>query len=398
MEDQDPLGPFAGLRVLEVSEDPTGDLVGKLLSDLGAEVVKIEAGDRPGLRDVGPFAGDVPGPDRSLSFAYYNAGKKSVRIADGEVPLEVAASMAAEVDLLVTTCHPADYGEDLVARYEALLAEHRQLIVVSVTPFGLTGPWKAYRAGDLVSLALGGPLIMCGYDDLELAPVTPGGDQGYHTGSSFAFAGALYALIEREASGQGQLVDVARHDALAVTIEMAFPYWHYQQAPVRRQTCRHAQPTLTQPALFKALDEKYVYLVLIINEPKAWKSMVDWLAAHGLAADLQEPRFDDPQIRQAEFQHIQGIVDAFMAVTPSDVLFREGQQIGLPIGVVNAPEDLFTDPHLVERSFFQDVDSSSLGPLRLPGPPYRFSSYEWRIQGGPPPASGSPDLPVWVSV
>ena len=396
MEGTADASPFAGLRAIEVSGDPAGDLVGKLLSDLGAEVVKIEAPDRPSLRGVGPFAGDVAGPDRSLSFAYYNAGKKSLPIAPGEDPLERAAAMVGEVDLLVTSCHPGEYGEDLADRYSVLLAGHPRLIIVSVTPFGLTGPWRAYRAGDLVSLALGGPLHMCGYDDHELPPISPGGDQGYHTASSFAFMGALLALVDRESSGRGQLVDVALHDSLAVTIEMAFPYWHYQEAAVQRQTCRHAQPTMTQPALFSTLDGKYIYLVLIINEPKAWKALVDWLAAHDLVVDLRDPRFDDPQVRQAEFQYIQGIVEAFMALNPSDVLFREGQNIGLPIGVVNAPDDLFDDPHLTERHFFQDVQSN-LGMLTLPGPPYRFSSFRWQIQGGPPPSSGSLDLPAWAS-
>jgi crotonobetainyl-CoA:carnitine CoA-transferase CaiB-like acyl-CoA transferase len=120
------------------------------------------------------------------------------------------------------------------------------------------------------------------------------------------------------------------------------------------------------------------------------------LADYDLVADLQEPRFDDAQTRQAEFQHIQGIVEAFMALNPSEVLFREGQEIGLPIGVVNAPDDLFEDRHLTARHFFQDVESDILGTLRLPGPPYRFSSFIWQIQGGPPPAAGSSDLPAWA--
>jgi crotonobetainyl-CoA:carnitine CoA-transferase CaiB-like acyl-CoA transferase len=228
---------------------------------------------------------------------------------------------------------------------------------------------------------------MCGYDDHSLPPVTPGGGQGYHTGTSFGHLGVLYALIEREASGLGQLVDVAIHDALAVTIEMAFPYWHYQRSLVQRQTCRHAQPSLTQPALFKCADEKYLYMVLIINENKAWQSLVTWLSSHGLALDLEDERFADPVVRQREFQHIQGIVEAFMSLNRAEDMFREGQARGLPVGIVNAPEDLYEDRHLREREFFQEVQTEQFGVVKYPGPPYRFSSWGWRVQSGPPLAA-----------
>ena len=93
----------------------------------------------------------------------------------------------------------------------------------------------------------------CGYDDHSIPPIRPGGDQGYQSAASFALMGVLLALVERQQTGQGQLVDVGMHDCLAVNAELANPYWFYPRVVVHRQTCRHAQPTPTQPAIFETV-------------------------------------------------------------------------------------------------------------------------------------------------
>jgi crotonobetainyl-CoA:carnitine CoA-transferase CaiB-like acyl-CoA transferase len=190
--------------------------------------------------------------------------------------------------------------------------------------------------------------------------------------------------MDRAQTGQGQLVDVAVHDALAVTVEMAFPYWTYQRSLVHRQTCRHAQPTPTQPALVQCGDGKYLYLTLILNDDKAWAGLVAWLKSHDLALNLDDDSYADHQFRQNQSAHIQGIFEAFVQLYPAADLFRQGQEYGLPIGVVSAPEDLFDDPHLRARNFFQSVLAEGYGELQYPGPPYRFNNLRWQIRGGPP--------------
>ena len=362
--------PYAGLRVVEIAADPAGEHVGKLLADLGADVVKVEPADGSPTRRIGPFAGDTADPDRSLTFWFHNTGKRSVVLdAPDDVDL-----LLADADVLITTLRPAELGPaglDL----DRLRLTLPRLIVLSVTPFGLTGPWADYRSSDLVGLAAGGLLNSCGYDDHSIPPIRPGGDQGYQTAASFAHNGLLLALLERQRTGRGQLVDVSMHEAIAVSVELANPFWFYPKVLVQRQTCRHAQPSMTQPALFQCQDDRWVYFVLIVAEPKAWQATVEWLDALGLAADLTEPEWSDVAYRQERFSHVQGLMEVLFLLQDADEAYREGQRRGLPIGILNAPEDVLVDEHLLARGYFVDVEHEDVGTVRYPGVPYRLSGF-----------------------
>jgi crotonobetainyl-CoA:carnitine CoA-transferase CaiB-like acyl-CoA transferase len=181
-------------------------------------------------------------------------------------------------------------------------------------------------------------------------------------------------------------VDVSMHEALAVTVELANPYWFYPRVLVQRQTCRHAQPTLTQPALFECADGRYVYFALILADQKPWATRVEWLASEDLALDLSDEAYLDVGHRQANFAHIQSIVEAFFLLRDADAAYHDGQARGLPIGIVNAPEDLLDDEHLRARGFFVPVEHDGVGPVPYPGAPYRFSSM------GPVPVRPAPRL------
>lgn len=368
---------FAGLRVVEIADDPAGEHAGKLLADLGADVVKIEPPGGVPSRSIGPFVDGSDGdPDASLTFWTYNTSKRSV-VLDGSLGGRSQRDrLIAQADILLTTAPPsrlAAQGLDL----ELLVGRHERLIAVSVTAFGLTGPWAEYRSSDLVALAAGGILNSCGYDDHSIPPIRPGGNQGYMTAASFAQCGVLLALIERHTAGRGQLVDVSMHEAIAVSGELANPYWFYPRALVKRQTARHAQPVPTSPAIFRCLDGVYVYFALILSDPRSWAATVAWMAELDLAVDLTAPEFSDFAHRQAEFAHVQELLEVFFAVQESATVYRDGQARGLPIAPVLAPEEVLHDEHLQARNFFVPLELPS-DPSRsaaFPGSPYQFSAF-----------------------
>jgi benzylsuccinate CoA-transferase BbsE subunit len=367
--------PLAGLKVVEVAHDIGGEFAGLLLAQMGAEVVKLEPPEGSPTRHVGPFAKGQGGPDASLNFWFYNSNKKSVT-ADLAAPEGKSAlkRLLEDADIFVSTLQPAALkalGLDLAGLTET----HPRLIVLSVTAFGLTGPWADYKSSDLVALAAGGPLNSCGYDDHSIPPIRPGGNQGYHSAASFAQIGVMVALLERQKTGRGQLLDVSMHEACAVNVELANPYWFYPRVNVQRQTCRHAQPSPTQSALFRCADGRYVYFALILAEPKAWTALVNWMDSKGMAVQLTEPAFSDVAYRQAHFHEVQELVECFFLIQDSHVAYHDGQAAGLPIGVLNAPEDLFDDEHLRAREFFVDVEHEGLGKVTYPGALYRFSSF-----------------------
>jgi len=366
---------LAGLKVVEIAHDIGGEFTGLLLAQQGAEVVKLEPPEGSPTRRVGPFAEGRESPDTSLNFWFYNSNKRSVA-AELMAPGGKAAlaGLLAEADILVSTLQPAALkaaGLDLAALCEA----HPKLIVLSVTAFGLTGPWADYKSSDLVALAAGGPLNSCGYDDHSIPPIRPGGNQGYHSAASFAQIGVMLALLERQKTGRGQLLDVSMHEACAVNVELANPYWFYPRVHVHRQTCRHAQPSPTQSALFRCADGRYVYFALILSEPKAWNALVNWMDSKGMAVQLTDPAFSDVAYRQEHFHEVQELVECFFLIQDSHEAYHDGQAAGLPIGVLNAPEDLFDDEHLAARGFFTDVEHEGVGKVTYPGPIYRFSSF-----------------------
>ena len=379
---------FAELRVIELADDPAGEFAGKLLADLGADVVKIEPPSGVSGRRVGPHAGGRAGdPDASLNFWSYNTSKRSVVLGTTPDDLRARDELIATADVLITTWTPAQltaHGLD----FDRLLAEQPELVMLSVTPFGLTGPWAEYHSSDLVALAAGGLLNLCGYDDHSIPPIRPGGNQGYMVAASFAHCGVLLALIERGRSGRGQLVDVSMHEAIAVSGELANPYWFYPRALVQRQTARHAQPVPTQPATFKCADGTWVYFALILSDPKAWTATVEWMSDVGLAADLAEDKYADYEFRQREFAHIQDLLEVFFLVQEAATVYREGQRRGLPIGPMLALEDLPADEHLSAREFFVPVHlpTEEGRSARFPGSPYRFS--EFMAEPGRPPRLG----------
>jgi crotonobetainyl-CoA:carnitine CoA-transferase CaiB-like acyl-CoA transferase len=373
-----PPTPYGDLLVVELAGDPPGEALGRLLATMGANVIKVEPPEGAASRRIGPpAAGARDGdPDASLNFWFYNVSKRSVvidyRAADGMARLR---DLLRRADIVVTGWRPSEWVA-LGITPDELRAEAPQLIIANLSPFGLDGPWADMVGCDLVGLALGGPLNSCGYDDHSIPPIRPGGDQGYQLTASFGHLGVLLALLERDHTGRGQLVDVAMHDCLSVSAELANPYWFYPRVLVHRQTCRHAQPTATQPALFATADDRYVYFALITSEQKPWQSLVDWMESKRLAADLTEPAYHDPAYRLANFAHIQEIVEVFFLLQPADDIYREGQQRGLPIGVLNAPEDLPLDEHLISRGFFVPVDDDAPGgPHLYPGAPIRFSAF-----------------------
>ncbi len=364
---------LTGLTVVELAGDPAGEMVGKLLALLGAEVVKVEPPEGSPTRSIGPFADGHLDADHSLTFWYYNNNKRSVvvdyRTTEGQGAL---TRLLATADICITTFSPPEWGR-LGMTAEGLRAGTPSLIVLSVTPFGLDGPWADWVSSDLVGLALGSPLNSCGYDDHSIPPVRPGGDQGYQSAASFSLMGLILALIERQATGLGQLVDVGMHDCLAVNAELANPYWFYPRVVVHRQTCRHAQPTPTQAAIFQCGDDRWVYFVIFVAEQKAWHTLLDWIDSRGLAVDLLDPEYDDPGFRQRNFGHIQEIIETFFLLQTADEAYHEGQARGLAVGPLNAPDDLLDDEHLRARDFFVLVEHDDVPPALYPGVPFRFS-------------------------
>ncbi|MBK9611258.1 CoA transferase [Candidatus Amarobacter glycogenicus] len=381
-------GPLTGLRVIEYT-GPLGQLAGKLLADMGADVVAIEPPAGSPARAVGPFVDDVPGPDRSLNYWYHNTNKRSV-IVDLTAAEGVAAwkSLVAKADIVIEDCAPGEL-DTVGLGHASLRPAVDSLIWCSITPFGQTGPWASYQATDMVGLALGGPMMMNGYDaeDVPGAPPIRGhGDQGYNTACHYAVQGILAALLYRDKTGQGQHVDASMHEACSSTTEVGLPYWFTQRKNVIRQTGRHAAAQRTEPWLHMAADGRHALIFGVGRDNASWKRIKEWFQADGFGKQLDEPRFDEPAARQPgrgspEAAEVMSELSRFIAAHSADEVYRGGQERRQSWGVVRAPSEALGDPHWEDRGFWTEVSGEGRdAPVRMPGAPYAFSATPWELR------------------
>jgi crotonobetainyl-CoA:carnitine CoA-transferase CaiB-like acyl-CoA transferase len=378
------LGPLAGLRVLELA-DEKGQFCGKLLGDLGADVVKIEPPGGERCRRVGPFLDDIPDPERSLSFWYYNTSKRGITLnletADG---LRLFGRLAAASDVILETFRPgflASLGFD----FESIHEQNDKLIMCALTPFGQTGPWRDYASSDLLHMAAGGEMASCGYDEADVPnapPIAPGGGNAWHMGCHYAYMAIMAALVYRTVSGQGQYIDASIHEACALTTESAIANYVYRGETLRRQTGRHHAAGATPRTQFRAKDGTYVTaLVGGRLNPKFVKELAELMDFYGMAGDLRDPKYQDQTFITANTSHIiDDLIANFIASLPAEEVYHAAQERGFTWGAVRAPEALLDDPHLHDRGFWKHVAHPELDrSFVYPGEAAIYNGSPWRI-------------------
>jgi len=379
--------PLTGIRVLELA-DEKGQFCGKLMADLGAEVIKIEPAGGEGTRSVGPFLDDVPHRDRSLSFWHYNTSKQGITLnlntSDGR---ELFKKLADTADVILETFN-AGYLPSLGLGYEDLVKTNPRLIMCSLTDFGQTGPWRDYLSSDLLHLAAGGQMGCSGYDpvdDPEQIPIAPGGGNAWHTGSHYAYMAIMAALMYRTDSGQGQYIDASVHDACALTTEMHVNTYIYQNQVVLRQTGRHAAATPNAVAQLRCKDGKYVNASASRVTFRQFPTLVKWMDSHGLADNLTDERYQDSSVFNSEVAHIEKVVENFVASLPRDEIAHGGQELGFNWGAVRTPDELIDEGHLNDRGFWVDVVHPELGKtFKYPGAAGIYNGSPWRISSRAP--------------
>jgi crotonobetainyl-CoA:carnitine CoA-transferase CaiB-like acyl-CoA transferase len=372
------------VKVLELA-DEKAEFCGKLLAGAGADVLKIEPPDGNATRAVGPFYHDEPHPDRSLYFWHYNFGKRGVtldiRSAQG---IEILKQLIARSDVLLDSL-PLDTLANLGLDWNALQQLNPRLIYVLLTPFGRSGPWRDYKANDLVHLALGGQMMCCGYNPkadgtYDTPPIAPQMWHAYHIAGNQAFIATVGALIGRETSGVGDMIDVPIHQAVSVCTEIDVPYWIYNQTPCYRQTGRHAQPAVGPEVQFPTKDGRYS-IVLPNPFPGGYETLVNFLDEKGQAGDLTTEKYQDANNRRgaAFAHHFSDIQAGCVAAFGMEEIWREAQSRGIPWSPIRLPEENLQDEQWRMRATFTEVEHPELGErFTYIGAPMLPHEVSWR--------------------
>ena len=275
------------------------------------------------------------------------------------------------------------YLDKLGLGFEQLRADNPKLIQCAVTPFGQTGPWRDFKAGDLTHMAAGGFMALCGYDvadDPEQTPIAPGGGNAWHTACCFAYMAISAALVARDKSGAGQFIDLSVHDACAVSTEMHIPTYLYHDKVVIRQTGRHCQLTPNPIAQFRCADGKYVNAQGSRVPLRKFPDLVEWMDGYGLAEDLADPKYATAKGFNEYAAHIDSVIEKFAAAITRDELVHGGQARQFNWGAVCSPDELINDGHMADRGFWVTVDHPELGrQFTYPGSAAIHNGSPWRI-------------------
>ena len=389
------MSALLGLRVVELAREPIA-LAGKLLADMGADVILVEPPAGDPSRNYPPFVDDDPsGEDRSLYWWHYHTSKRGVVIdLDDERGRERFRSLVATADVLLEA-EPRHRLQDLGLDYDDLKAGNADLIHVAVTPYGRHDPKSDLPYTDLTIMAASGPPWSCGYDDHSLPPIR-GPLQGYQTAAHFAAMSALTALLHRTVSGRGQFIDVSMTAASNVTTEAASYSWLVAKRTVQRQTGRHASASPSGETQQRCADGRYANTGVPPRQPKEFAALYAWLKELGLDSELPEAVFLEMGARwEGPFELSKiGSDDEITAIfgagrqglrliasrVPAQDFFFGCQRAGLAVGVVNAPEEAFEDEHFKARGFqvpvvHEDIDRTVV----YPGAPYAFHGSPWAI-------------------
>ncbi|MCY4583539.1 MAG: CoA transferase [Chloroflexi bacterium] len=358
-QEQTALGTF---RILDLAQG-LGQYATRLLADLGAEVVRVEPPNGGTARRASPFAGDLPGPNRSLAFLHLNANKRSVVLdVEDEDDRTRLLHLASGADALVEDFSPG-YLEELGLGYPQIQDANPAVVYTSVTPFGQVGPHARMQGSDLIAQAMSDWLWNVG--DEGDHPCAAPGDPGMHIGGTHGALGTLLALYARRRTGRGQHVDVSVQEAMTASAS-SFPIGRFSAAT---QIMRRMGSD-TNAAGVNCYPCSDGYAQMNIHFAQLWQKLVEWID-HPV---LKDPYWLSIEARSESADVAEEIIKEFTASMTTEEFVSGGRSRGLPVAPVNTFSDVRRSPVLLGRNWFKDVVHPELREISMPGFPWTMSA------------------------
>ncbi|MFI5045957.1 MAG: CoA transferase [Acidimicrobiia bacterium] len=346
------------IRVVDLSS-PVGTYCTRLLADLGADVVLVEPPEGDPYRRLGPFRSGASEPDASLAFGYYQAGKRGIVLdIDDPADRDLLDDLGGSADVVVISPSPSRPTPGFDAPTGKLAWASPQAIVCSVTPFGVTGPYARRPATHLTSFAQSGGMWRAGPGGTPPVPLPP--NLHWHIASAHAAVAILAALAVRDRVG-GQFLDISAQEVEQYQ-DVLWERYHFQGLrPGGRTIPIGVPPTGAWECRDGLFD-------VAAHQERHWEAFLEMLDHPD---ELREPALTDMTTRQQIFDGVSEIVMALLAPRSRYELFDRGQQVGLPVGLLNTPAQFVADEQLAARDFWIDLGRAETGALRAPGPAVR---------------------------
>src|SRR6266850_4509811 len=379
---------LTGMRILDLTQFEAGTTCTQFLGWLGADVLKIEP---PGGEQSRRNRPEVPGLD-AMFFLVFNSNKRSVAIdlknGDGRA---IFLKMVERADVVVENFAPGvmeKFGLD----YERLRATNPRIIVARIKGFGLSGPYSEYKSFDMIAQATGGIMSVTGFEDRE--PIRCGAAIG-DTGTGVHTAAAIMAAyIQRQRTGQGQLVEVAMQETVANLLRGRFVD-HYREgkpSPRRGNGLVGGVPGGAYPCAPGGSND-YAYIYVQPISPGMWR---DFATAIGREDLLTDPRCKDAKTRWENRDALNEIIRAWTSARTKHEVMATLGKAGVPCGATLDTGEILDDPHLNARGQVHTIEHATRGRVRLPGCPVHLSASP--APTSPPPLAGEHTAEVLAEV
>lgn len=367
-----------GVSVLDLTHCIAGPYCTRLMAGFGADVLKIEPPGGEQGRRMAPFFRDEPGPDTSLPFAYLNAGKRSLTLnLKTEEGRDIFRSLLPQTDILVENFAPR-VMPSLGLEYPALKDIAPHLVMVSISNFGQTGPYRDYKATDIVEYAMGGLMYIFGAYDRE--PLKHAFNQAQFKAGTDAASAALMALYHQRMTGQGQQVDVSIQEAVASGLRDVVNNYTYTGA-IRRRQPNHSGDMQR----IRATADGFLLPNPGLGSGLNWDSYIEFL---GLP-ELDDDRFRTPSARLVNAEELGRILDEYFIRQNKYEMFYGSHERRFIFGVIQSPEETLNDPQFAHRGYFEEVPHPEMGSLKFPGAPFIMESTPWQHGNAAPSAGGN---------
>jgi crotonobetainyl-CoA:carnitine CoA-transferase CaiB-like acyl-CoA transferase len=375
---------LAGVKVIEMAQFISGPYCGLLLAGLGANVIKIE---EPSVGDIsrrcGPFLDNRPHPDQSGLFIYLNSNKRGITL-DIKKPTgrQILIDLLKDANVLIEDM-PPQLAQRLKLEYEHLKKVNPQLIVVSITPFGQTGPYRNYKAYAINASGIGG--MSCIIGDPKREPLTPPFSLGNFQTGIIAANAVMFALTGQKKIGRGQHIDISEAESWAIfhtgNVVSSFIY-----SGRKRTRTGHRTPS---PYPYTILPCKDGYLSMIALRGSEWKRFLE-IVGDGKVPEWysSDERFQD---RLKAGQQYADILDNLlapwlMAHTKKEI-FARCREKHVPFTPIRNMDEVVNCEHLNQRGYFKEIDYLGEKKFKVPGPPVRFSQSLWNLSKPAPSLS-----------
>jgi CoA:oxalate CoA-transferase len=353
-------GPYAGLKVVDLTRVLAGPYCTMMLADLGATVIKVEppkTGDD--ARHIGPF---IKG--KSAYFMSLNRGKHSIALdLKAEADRAVFERLLGEADLLVEN-YRGGTMQKLGYDWPGLHARFPKLIYAAISGFGHTGPYKTKPAYDMVVQGMGGVMSLTGQPGGP--PTRVGTSIGDIAAGLFALSSIGAALYHRERTGEAQKIDIAMLDCQVALLENAIARYVATGTPPGPLGSRH--PSITPFAAFQTADQP---IIIAAGNNGLFAKLCEAIAAPALGTD---PRYATNDLRNTNHAALARDLEQALGTNTAAHWLAKIEAAGVPCGPINNVAQVLADPHVQSRNMVVTLEDADIGELKLAGNPMKLSA------------------------